>query len=176
MPRAPCCTMGIPCVPAGCTSSRAAGCTPLGSSNLGRWQSALVTHYAGEAMHQGLAQDLRALEPGVDAEALADGIRRMETRLDALESLPAPIPNTAPGMYILNRRTNCWHWSSASPGWDPGLQRTDGCGWAFMTQRFERHANFPAGVHWHKICERCLPERRAAARRTVDPMDLSDLD
>lgn len=156
------------------------GANPFKIQTLGRWRSSLVLHYAGDALHRGVATDLiEASRPTGSVDALAAALGRMDARLDAMAATinaAAPPAFANSGMYIANVRTACWHWTSSSPAWDHGLQKTDGCGWAFMRLRFERAHQCPANTPWHRVCDRCLPELRAKLRREQEQVDLSDLD
>ena len=66
---------------------------------LGRWESALVIHYAGEALASGISQDLAGhhrscVQPLEQTQAFRDFVTKVSARLDALDSAFKSLPAT----------------------------------------------------------------------------------
>ena len=137
----------------------ARGINPYKIQALGRWRSPLVIHYAGAALATGLALDLcglGAVAPGsaplVPPLAVADGF--VESCISPVPNRPAPIVPAAPGVYVVNRDSNCVHWA---PSPSEGCTR---CGWGITPGRVRFDINFPEATPFEKICGSCLPELR----------------
>ena len=95
---------------------------PFKLQKLGRWESALVVHYAGEALASGLAHDVMSFARSSDVESSSQELRNLVSqiseRLDALEEVSDPADledQSVGGRYVRNLETQAVHYTLADP-------------------------------------------------------------
>jgi hypothetical protein len=156
---------------------------------LARWKSPMLAHYAGLAPLLSITTDFRkragisdggpgsvAMAPSPsmnfgDSSRILEQLVTMKRRLDELVSREAAlavdvaISSGAPASsYVCNTASHRWHVPrSGQEGMVP-MFWTSRCGWAFGQTPYELRSDLPIDTPSEHICERCLPDDKAAAR------------
>jgi len=171
------------------TASASHGLDQVKIQALARWKSPMLAHYAGLAPLRAITTEFRkragiseggsgpavcssssSMTP-VDTSRIFEQLITMKKRIDELvareDSLKvdcAVSTGVAATRYVCNTASHRWHVPRSGQQEMIPLLWTSRCGWAYGQTSYELRSDLPNDTPSEHICERCLPDDKAAAR------------